>query len=148
MSDILSIIIPVALLPFIFFEVILGKLADARLGEKEILTAGFVLMALSTMGLSWITTASVTVWALALFVTRIGASAVESMTESYFYKKVGPEDINVITFMRMVRASAYVIGPLLGSFVLAYFEFRFLFFALGAIMLLSIPYSLTIKDTR
>lgn len=148
MSDILSIIIPVALLPFIFFEVILGRIADTKLGEKEILTAGFILMAVSTMGLSWITTASVAVWALALFITRVGASAVESMTESYFYKKVGPEDINIITFMRMVRASAYVVGPLLGSLVLAYFEFRFLFFALGTIMLLSIPYSLTIRDTR
>lgn len=148
MNKILGVIIPIALLPFIFFEVILGKIADAKLGEKEILTAGFIIMAVATIGLSTITTASIAVWAGALFITRIGASAVEAMTESYFYKKVGPEDVNIITFMRMVRGSAYLIGPLLGSLILSYFEFRFLFFALGIIMLLALPYALTIRDTK
>lgn len=148
MSDILSIIIPVALLPFIFFEAILGRIADTRLGEKEIVTAGFLLMAIATMGLSWITSTSIVVWAIALLITRIGASAVESMIESYFYKKVGPEEINLVTFMRMVRGSAYIIGPLLGSLVLSFINFRFLFFTLGIIVLTSIPYTLTIKDTR
>lgn len=148
MNKILGIIIPIALLPFIFFEVILGKIADTKLGEKEILTAGFLIMAFATMGLSIITTASIAVWAGALFITRVGASAVEAMTESYFYKKVGPEDINIITFMRMVRGSAYIIGPLLGSLILSYFEFQFIFFTLGVIMLLALPYALTIRDTR
>lgn len=148
MSDILSIIIPVALLPFIFFEVFLGRIADTKLGEKEIVTAGFILMAVATMGLSWITSTSVIVWAIALFITRTGASAVESMIESYFYKKVGPEEINLVTFMRMVRGSAYIIGPLLGSLALSYINFRFLFFTLGIIVLTSIPYTLTIKDTK
>lgn len=148
MSDILSVIIPVALLPFIFFEALLGRIADKKLGEKEIVTAGFLLMAIATMGLSWITSTSVVVWAVALLVTRIGASAVESMVESYFYKKVGPEEINLVTFMRMVRGSAYIIGPLLGSLALSFINFRFLFFTLGIIILTSIPYTLTIKDTK
>lgn len=148
MSDILSVIIPVALLPFIFFEAILGRIADTKLGEKEIVTAGFLLMAVATMGLSWITSTSVVVWAVALLITRIGASAVESMIESYFYKKVGPEEINLVTFMRMVRGSAYIVGPLLGSLVLSFINFRFLFFTLGIIVLTSIPYTLTIKDTK
>ena len=69
MNDILGIIIPIALLPFIFFEVILGKIADKRLGEKETV-AGFILMAFSTATLSWITTSSVLVWAGLLFLTR------------------------------------------------------------------------------
>lgn len=148
MSDILSVIIPVALLPFIFFEALLGRIADTKLGEKEIVTAGFLLMAIATMGLSWITSTSVVVWAVALLITRIGASAVESMTESYFYKKVGPGEINLVTFMRMVRGSAYIVGPLLGSLVLSFINFRFLFFTLGIIILTSIPYTLTIKDTK
>ena len=150
MNDILSIITPIALLPFIFFEVFLGKLADTKLGEKEILTVGFILMAVSTAGLSLITTSSVAVWAAALFVTRTGASAVEVMTESYFYKQVGPCDIHIVTFMRMIRSTAYMVGPLIGSLVL-YFagdDYRYLFLALGVIMLTALPYSFTIKDTR
>lgn len=148
MTDILSIITPVMLIPFILFEVWLGKIADIKLGEKEILTAGFLLMAVATAGLSWVTTSSVLVWAVALFLTRTGASMVEVMTESYFYKKIGPGDINLITFMRTMRTSAYIVGPLLGSLVLSLVDYRFLFLVLGIIMLTAIPYALTIKDTK
>ena len=148
MSDILSVITPIALLPFILFEVGLGKLADTKLGEKEILTAGFILMAVSTAGLSLITTGSVLLWAAALFVTRTGASAVEVMTESYFYKHVGPCDTHLITFMRTIRSTAYMIGPLIGSLVLYFVSFNYLFLVLGTIMLMALPYSLTIKDTK
>lgn len=148
MNDILGIIIPIALIPFIIFEVGLGKLADTKLGEKEILTAGFILMALSTAGLSLITTSSVAVWAAALFLTRTGASAVEVMTESYFYKQVGPGDIHIITFMRTIRSTAYMVGPLIGSVILSLVDYRNLYLVLGVIMLAALPYSLTIKDTK
>lgn len=147
-NDILSIITPIMLIPFIIFEVGLGKIADAKLGEKEILTAGFLLMAIATAGLSWITTSSILVWAAALFITRTGASMVEVMTESYFYKKIGPGDIHLVTFMRTVRTSAYIVGPLLGSLVLSLIDYRYLFLVLGIIMLTAIPYALTIKDTK
>ena len=70
------------------------------------------------------------------------------MTESYFYKKIGPGDIHLVTFMRTMRTSAYIVGPLLGSLVLSFVDYRFLFLVLGIIMLTAIPYALTIKDTR
>ncbi len=148
MSDILSIIIPVALMPFVIFQIILGKIADNKLGEKEILVAGFVLIAISTAILSFITTSSVIVWTLALFVTRVGASAIEVMSESYFYKQIGPRDVHLITFMYTIRSSAYIVGPLIGSFALLFIDYRFLFATLGVIMLMGIPYSLHFKDTR
>ncbi len=148
MKDILSIIIPVALMPFVIFQIILGKIADKKLGEKEILVAGFVLIALSTALLSFLTTSSVVVWALALFVTRVGASAVEVMSETYFYKQIGPHDVHLITFMFTIRSSAYIVGPLLGSLVLLFVDYRFLFALLGVIMLIGIPFSLHFKDTR
>lgn len=148
MSDILTVIIPITLLPFIFFEVFLGKIADTRLGEKEILTAGFILMALSTMSLSFVTTSNIFVWAGLFFVTRTGASAVEIMTETYFYKQVKPEDVHLITFMRTIRSLAYMMGPLVGLLVLSFTDYRNLFMVLGVIMLAALPYSLTIKDSR
>ncbi len=148
MSDILSIIIPIALMPFVIFQIILGKIADNKLGEKEILVAGFVLIAISTAMLSFITTSNVALWAFALFVTRVGASAVEVMSETYFYKQIGALDVHLITFMYTVRSSAYIVGPLLGSFALLFVDYRFLFALLGIIMLIGIPYSLHFKDTR
>lgn len=148
MANILSVITPIMLLPFIFFEVFLGRLADIKYGEKEILTIGFIIMGLSTMGMFWMATSSVLLWAGLLFITRTGASAVESMTESYFYKQVGPEDTHLITFMRTIRATAYIIAPAIGYFVLTFLETRYLFLILGIFMLCAIPYSLTIKDTK
>ncbi len=148
MNDILGIIIPIALVPFILFEVFFGKLADTRYGEKEILTIGFIVMGLSTAAISWVTTSSVFFWAGLLFITRTGASAVEAMTESYFYKKVGPEDAHLITFMRTTRATSYIIAPIIAYVILSFIDIHYLFLILGIFMLCAIPYSLTIKDTR
>ena len=148
MNKILGIIIPIALLPFIFFEVSLGRLADKKLGEKEILFVGFIIMAVSTAGLSFITTSSVIIWALILFAGRTGASMVEAMTESYFYKKVDVEDAHLITFMRTLRASAYIIGPIVGTVLLSFIDFRYLFIILGFLMLTSLPFVFEIKDTK
>lgn len=148
LGDILTIIIPIALIPFVVFQVFLGKLADTKFGEKEILALGFFIMAVSTGILALITSSNIFIWAAALFMTRVGASAVEIMAESYFYKKINAGDMHIITFMRTIRSSAYLVGPVLGSLVLAFVDYRFLFVILGAIVALGIPYSLSIKDTR
>ena len=148
MGTILGVIIPIALIPFIIFEVILGKIADKWLDERELLIVGFILMAISTGILSFITSISVVVWAVALFVTRTGASVVEVMAESYFYKHVGPGDVPLISFMRTIRAAAYVVCPIIGSLVLWYTEPRFLFIALGVVMITAIPVALSMRDTR
>ncbi len=148
MSQILSIIIPVALMPFVIFQVYLGKIADSKLGEKEILIAGLIIISISCITISFITTASVVVWAFALFMTRVGASAVEVTTESYFYKQIKPQDMHLISFMYVVRSSAYFIGPLLGSLTLYLVPYNFIFLVLGLIMLIGIPYSMHFKDSR
>lgn len=150
MSQILSIITPIALLPFVLFEVILGKIADRKLGEKEILTTGFIIMAISTIGISYVGTASILFWAILLFITRTGASMVEVTTESYFFKQVNAGDAHLITFMRTMRAFAGILGPLLGYVLLELelISFQNLFLVLGIILLTALPYSLTIKDTK
>ena len=148
MNEVLGTIIPVALIPFIIFEVFFGKLADTKYGEKEMLTIGFIVMAISTGAMSWIATNNVIFWAGLLFMTRLGASAVEAMTESYFYKQVGPEDAHLITFMRTLRATSYIIAPIVGYLVLSVIDFHYLFLILGIFMFTALPYSLTIKDTK
>ncbi|HAS84790.1 MAG TPA: hypothetical protein DCS23_01800 [Candidatus Yonathbacteria bacterium] len=148
MNVILGVITPIALLPFVLFEVILGKIADTHLGEKEILTLGFIIMAVSTIGISYVTTASVALWAGLLFVTRTGASMVEVATESYFFKQVNAGDTHLITFMRTSRTLAAILGPLLGYILLHFMQFQNLFLVLGIILLTALPYSLTIRDTK
>src|SRR3989344_20064 len=77
----------IMLLPFAVLELPLGKLADTKFGEKEILSIGFVIMALSTSLITFIDTKNLLIWTFILLSTRIGAAMVEVMSETYFFKK-------------------------------------------------------------
>jgi MFS family permease len=74
----IGVIITVMLLPFVLIELPLGRLADKKYGEKEIMIIGFLILGLSTMGLAFITSTNVWVWAIALLVTRIGQRLLKS----------------------------------------------------------------------
>lgn len=150
LSSVVGIIIPVALIPFVLFQVFLGRLADTRLGEKEMLIAGFLLMGISTGVLGFVTSGSVLLWAVLLFITRMGASAVEEMSESYFYKQIDGTDTHLITLFRNLAPLAFIIAPIGATIVLTLseFDYRPLFIVLGFLMLLGIRYALMIKDTK
>ena len=138
----------IMLLPFLFIQFPAGRIADTKLGEKELLSIGFVIMALAVMVLPFITSTSFWIWAGALFVTRIGASIVEIMTETYFFKKIDGTDTHIISLYRNSRSIAFIVAPLVASFFLYFFEFKYLFLVLGVIMILGLKYSLTLKDTK
>ena len=105
-------------------------------------------MAIAVGSLSFITSTNFLVWALALFATRVGASLIEIMTESYFFKKIDSGDTNILSMYRNNRSIAYTIAPVFASGFLYFFDLKYLFFVLGFIMLLGLRYSLTIKDTK
>lgn len=142
-----TIVIGIGLLPFILFDVLWGWLADKKIGEKEILTAGFIIIAASTAAISFIEVDFIIVWAGILFVTRIGASMIETMVETYTFKKIEEEDTDILSFFRVMAPIAYIIGPILASVLLINIDFKYIFVILGAIMLYGIRYSLAIKDT-
>lgn len=147
MSQILGVIIPIMLLPFVFLGIPLGKLADTVLGEKEILTIGFIIMGVSTMSLAYITSANLAIWIFLLFLTRIGASCVDTMSETYFYKKIDATDTHLIGCFKTLIPLAYLLGPLVATGFLGFFEYKFLFIVLGIIMLTGTRHSLTLEDT-
>jgi len=146
--DQIGIILTIMLLPFIIFQFPLGRLADKLWGEKEILSIGFVIMSLATISLTFITSTSIVVWASVLFISRIGASAVEIMTESHFFKHIDATDAHVLSFFRNARNISYVIGPAVASVFLYFFEYKYLFLVLGLIVLIGLKYSLSLKDTK
>jgi MFS family permease len=141
-------IFTIMLIPFILFEIPAGKLADSRWGEKEFLSLGFIIMAIATISLTFITSTNWIIWAAFLFLTRTGASLVEIMTETYFFKQIDGTDANVIGFFRDTRPLAYVIAPIFAFIFLTFFEQKYLFLALGIVVLLGLKYSLTLKDTK
>lgn len=144
----ISIIFTIMLLPFILFEIPAGKAADKWWGEKELLSIGFVVMALFTIAIPFISIPSFILWAVILFFTRIGASMVEITTESYFFKHVQGDDADIISFFRMTRPFAYIAGPIAAIIALQFLPFQYIFLVLGIIMLFGLKYSFALKDTR
>ncbi len=144
----LGLMFTIMLIPFSLIQLPAGKLADTKLGEKELLTLGFIIISISTISLSFITSFSFWVWASVLFATRVGASLIEIMTETYFFKKIDGTDIHLLSIYRSNRSLAYAIAPIVASGFLILFDFKYLFILLGVIMLSGIIFSLTLKDTK
>jgi MFS family permease len=144
----ISIIFTIMLLPFVLLEVPAGRIADKMWGEKELLSAGFIITALFTIIIPFLSAASFVLWTIILFATRTGASLIEITTESYFFKHVQGDDADVISFFRMTRPLAYIAGPISAMIALQFLQFQYIFLVLGIIMLFGLKYSLALKDTR
>ncbi len=143
-----TLIISISLIPFILLEIPLGKIADDRWGEKELLTIGFIIMSLTTLFIPFLEIKSFIFWAIILFITRIGASMVEIMNETYLFKKINDDSVNILSLYRAVRPLAYIISPILASLLLILFNIKILFIVLGIVLLTGIKFSLTLQDTK
>ncbi len=144
--DQIGIILTIMLLPFVIFQFPAGRLADKGWGEKKIMTLGFLIMGLSTIVLAFITSHNILVWAILLFITRIGASIAEVMIEAYFFKTVSPENADLLTSFRVTRYIAYILAPAVTAIGLYYSNDAGIFIILGVITLCGLYYTLTIKD--
>jgi Na+/melibiose symporter-like transporter len=144
----ISIILTIMLLPFVLIEIPLGKLADKMLGEKEIMAAGYIIMGFATISLSFMNNKNLFLWALVLFFTRVGAAAAEAMIETYFFKKVNPEDSEILGFFRITRPLAFFIAPIITVVGLMFVSNTYLFTIVGVLCIITvIPISL-IRDTK
>ncbi len=144
----IGIIFTVMLIPFAVLEFPLGWLADKRFGEKEILITGLILTAAATMVLPWISSISVFVWSGVLLATRIGASAVEIMTETYFFKHIQGKDVEMLSLYRVVDPFAYVLAPTVVSLLLLFVDLRYIFVVLGVVVLAGLLPAALLKDTK
>ncbi len=145
----IGVIIAIMLLPFALIELPLGKLADKKYGEKEIMMAGFAILGIATIALTFITTTNMWVWAFALLLTRIGAAAAEIMIETYFFKTTPPQDSNILGTFRITRYISYFIAPLLTGAVFLFTPNQsYQFAVLGIICLFALFPIAEIKDTK
>ena len=141
----IGIIFAIMLLPFAFIPPQIGKYGD-RIKERKILIFGFTLTSLATVMLFFIREHSLWIWALALFATRVGASSIEVMADSYFFKHIKSENEELIGVYRSAAPVAYIVCPLLVSlFLIVTPSFNFIFPILGALMLFGVYLSSTIK---
>jgi len=146
--DSIGMIISIMLIPFVLFVYPAGRVADKWLGEKELMIAGLMITGVATILFATLQAPTFALIALTLFCTRIGASILEVMCDSYFFKHVNDTDSGVISLYRTMQPFAYIAGPLTGALVLLFTDYTTLFFTLGIIMLLGVLYALRIVDTR
>lgn len=146
--DDIGVIFTIMLVPFVILEVPLGKLADTKFGEKELMTTGFVFAGVATILLAFVPGQSVFLWALMLFLTRVGACTAEFMIETYFFKQIETRDVSMLSLFRVTRQTAYIFAPIITSVGLIFVDNRELFIILGIITALGAVFSLRIKDTN
>jgi MFS family permease len=144
----IGLIFTFMLLPFLLFEIPIGKLADTKYGEKEFMVAGFIVMCIATGAMSLVGSASLFAWGAVLFLTRTGAAAVEITNESYFFKKVRGQDSDLISIFRMARPVSFIIGPLIGAPIIATFGLQNAFMVFAIILSLGTIFALALNDTR
>jgi len=142
----LGIIFTVMLLPFILFDWLGGELADRFWGEKELMSAGLLITGFSLLFMPFIGKSFWT-WMLVLFISRVGASLVETMTETYFFKSVEAENTGFLSIFRLNRSAGSVVGIIVGIVTLNFFSYEIMFFALAVLIFVALRESFSIKDT-
>ncbi len=139
----------VMLIPFVLVEYPAGVVADKILGDKELMVTGFIIMGGALAAFSLITPASSAIFIVSLlFISRIGAALVESMTEAHFFRRAAA-NADVIAVYRMLWPLADVIAPLIGSALLFINGFHGLFLVTGIFLVVAGTASaLAIRDFR
>lgn len=144
----IGIIFTIMLSPFVILGLPIGTLIDKyNFNKKILLYWGFVILCISTAGLSFIASNNIIIWAIVLFVTRIGASMIETTSEVFFFKKITEKDTNLLSIYRDMFPVAFIIAPLVASIVFFFTPLgQSLFIILGIIMLTGFYYTYKIKN--
>ncbi len=147
--DKLGVIFTIMLLPFVLFEFPVGVLIDKyHISKRSLLYLGFTTIALAILAIAFITTKNIAVWALILFMTRTGASIVESTAEIYFFTHVTEEDAYLLGIFRDMSPVAYIVAPLVATAVFAFLPFNYLFIVLAIILLTAFYYIRLLKHNH
>ncbi len=141
-----GIVLSITLLPFFLFEFPLGKLADSKLREKEILIVGYIVVGLSLFLLSFIPQYSLYLIIACLFVCRIGAAMVEVATETNFFRTVRAGDDDAIMLFRVLQPAGFLVGAPLAYLVFKVTPFVESFMLFGIFVLLGVIVSLFVRE--
>ena len=136
------------LLPFIIIQYPAGIIADKYLGEKEMLITGAIILTATCAIIYMTDSVSLWFWAILLFSSRVGAALVESMQEVYFYKQIDVSDIGLINIFRQTRTTGWLLGTIIATIGLIFFNIPTLFLFLSGIFILNLFSLTTIIDTK
>lgn len=146
--DQIGIIFSFMLLPFVILTLPLGNLSD-KIGEKKMLSTGFIIAVIFVFLIPFVNTSIIWIWAALLFMTRVGASTIQIMSESYFFKVAHEEEADEISFFRNTGPMSYIIAPALATPILLLIpSFEYIFFILSSILLIGLYFTLNLKDVK
>ncbi len=144
----IGIIFTIMLLPFVFLQYPLGVLADKRFGEKELIIGSLCIVLGATAVLGFLDSTSLFVWGGALFLTRVGIAGIEILRDSYFYKQIDGNDMDVIAFFRTARPVANIVGALVSAVFLVFLPVQGLFFIVALMLSFSLLSAFALEDTE
>ncbi|MDP9249030.1 MAG: MFS transporter [bacterium] len=141
----IGIIFAIMLTPFTLLPFMEGMYSD-KVGERKMMMSGFLIAGAATLSIFFIRNPEIWMWALALFLTRVGAATIETMNDSYFFKHITPENEEWVGVYRSAPGVAYIIGPLSALAIFALVpSFNYIFIVLGTLMLWGIYLASTIR---
>jgi len=147
--DMIGIIFTIMLLAYPLFQYILGRISDLYLGEKELLITGYGIIIITTIIFAFMTTTHWWVWAVVLFIMRIGTATIEIMHESYFFKHIDDKHPDAISIYRSSYPVARIIVPIIVFIILILTaSYNIIFLVLATIMLFGIIINSYLKDTK
>jgi len=137
----IGIIFTIMLAPFVLLGLPIGIWIDKyHISKRTLLYIGFAIIIISTFLIPGIKTQSIIVWGAVLFMTRVGATIIETTSEIYFFTHIKEEETYLLSVFRDMVPVAYIIAPLISTLIFIFLPFKFLFIILSIILLSGLYY--------
>jgi MFS family permease len=146
--DKIGIIFTIMLLPFVLLQYPMGVLADKKVGEKKLLFLALLIMASCTLVFYFTHSQNILVWAVVLFGTRVGASMLEVLRDSYFYKRIDGDDMDLIDFFRTAMPVGYILAALASLVLLLFLPLKWVFVLLALVTFSALIPALRLTEIR
>lgn len=132
--DKIGTILTIMLIPFVILQYPMGIVADKKKNEGKLLVIGVVIMAVSTFAIYFIGSRDILIWSLVLFATRLGAAIVEVLRDSYFYKQIDGEDVDLIDFFRTAAPVGNIIAAGISFALLSFLPVKIVFILVAVVV--------------
>ncbi len=146
--DQLGMAFTIMLIPFVLIQYPMGIIADKKTGEKEFLVFSFFILGIATLVFYFTNSSNIMVWTTILLLGRIGAALVEILRESYFYKRIDGNDVEIIDFFKTAKPVAYILATSLSTILLLFFSVKAIFLLVSIIVFSAIYPAFKLADSK
>jgi MFS family permease len=146
--DQLGVAFTIMLIPFVLVQYPIGLLADKKTGEKEFLLFSFFILGFSTLIFYFTDSKDIMVWTTILLLGRIGAALVEILRESYFFKRIDGNDVDIIDFFGTSRPVAFIVATAISSLMLLFASTKEIFLLVAIVCFSAIYPTFKLADNK